>query len=803
MRYTIPLLVCFGGAYGASKSGKIGSSHIPDDCALFCGSFVKCGDPKPTCQRDGNCSNLYTDSAKKLHYGLGTIPKSAKRVSCRQAYSHFQGYQHWEPFSGYAKGFNNLGVSCFANAMMQVLLHANPTREFFWRMREWVEQVKLDDELIRQITEEQLDKSTVATLWHWSFLNDFFQIYDYMFRPTPVVFSDGTTKYRIMTPDSFLRRTWGIYHDVQEDASEAMTKFLEFFQDGPSFGDLDGLSPSILFTLAEINRIPFNFDEFGIDKFVGLKTSYSLQCSGDCHAPLRVKHEIQRVYTDIQFPKEVVDYYRRQLEGIRIAGSGNEGTRPLALWELFLAASKPQTEFLDCETCPRLPGGEISRTAHQKIPFLSEPSPPALILALKRFATHSVRLSVPIAGRTHNMKIAKITNEVYIPLNFELLCMPGSQARGRYRLVGVVFHAGSTANSGHYISAFLDPDSDMWIYANDARVSRHASYADIQVAVNENRFYGSVDPYILVYEKISPGKAVAGDCTDEDRGGSAPVDPSLGAARAPAGGGAPGPRSSVDGAPSHVPAAAAPSSSSGLGLPLGGSGKPSVEAPAACWVRPIGHIESAPDFQFVAYLVFNSQALRTWIQARVTSSPAGCFTRLFEDIYTQLDDSENCNSPVDVSRVLGSLARRTPEFYEGMEPKITAKIDKSISMSWGIIDILLIMDQVRDDVGRQLPSYTKLQADLVVKTLEGVIVDPRDCMRPLIIVIDPTKPEFASYELRGVLFRHSEHGFSAAFKKEARWFYATRAGIEAVDKWDEFFEGKKEEIQFMVMEFVG
>jgi uncharacterized UBP type Zn finger protein len=71
--------------------------------------------------------------------------------------------------------------------------------------------------------------------------------------------------------------------------------------------------------------------------------------------------------------------------------------------------------------------------------------------------------------------------------------------RLRYRVVGIVYHAGSSAQSGHYATAFKHPTKPKWFFCSDKRCQK-ISFRDIQ----KNKLpkwphLGGALPYIFVY----------------------------------------------------------------------------------------------------------------------------------------------------------------------------------------------------------------------------------------------------------------------------------------------------------------
>jgi len=105
-----------------------------DPCSVLCSSTACVGGS--VCNL-GICSNLHkaTDGSVRSGDADGV---SFDPVTCGEALAEFT---TWEPFSAYAKGLKNLGVSCFANALMQVLLHTTSMRMFLENIREWMQKI--------------------------------------------------------------------------------------------------------------------------------------------------------------------------------------------------------------------------------------------------------------------------------------------------------------------------------------------------------------------------------------------------------------------------------------------------------------------------------------------------------------------------------------------------------------------------------------------------------------------------------------------------------------------------------------
>ena len=103
-------------------------------------------------------------------------------------------------------------------------------------------------------------------------------------------------------------------------------------------------------------------------------------------------------------------------------------------------------------------------------------SPPILLFHLKRFSAYQ-RFT------------RKIDTAVEYPdtLRMEEL---STTARGNYKLIGVVNHAG-TISSGHYTSAAIDPATGKWYSFNDAYVAPAS-----KSVIHSGR------AYLLFYEKM-------------------------------------------------------------------------------------------------------------------------------------------------------------------------------------------------------------------------------------------------------------------------------------------------------------
>ncbi|KAM4577512.1 ubiquitin carboxyl-terminal hydrolase 37-like isoform 2-T5 [Odontesthes bonariensis] len=97
---------------------------------------------------------------------------------------------------------------------------------------------------------------------------------------------------------------------------------------------------------------------------------------------------------------------------------------------------------------------------------------------------------------TEDLEMRKLNDPIII---FNELVVTSSQAGGRYSLVSVINHLGSTVNSGHYTSEGLHPDealrnqSDRWLHYDD-RVIFETSRAVV-------REWRQKTCYVLFYQR--------------------------------------------------------------------------------------------------------------------------------------------------------------------------------------------------------------------------------------------------------------------------------------------------------------
>jgi len=114
-----------------------------------------------------------------------------------------------------------------------------------------------------------------------------------------------------------------------------------------------------------------------------------------------------------------------------------------------------------------------------------ETLPPVLILHLKRFQYDN-------KGGTQ-----KIWKKIAYPLELEIPREAMSSALKppippKYRLIGVVYHHGSSAQGGHYTVDVLRQDAKTWIRFDDTTIQRVAS-KDVAVDVKDIGKYNDFD----------------------------------------------------------------------------------------------------------------------------------------------------------------------------------------------------------------------------------------------------------------------------------------------------------------------
>jgi hypothetical protein len=114
-------------------------------------------------------------------------------------------------------------------------------RMYLENIREWIEDNGGYDHLLT------LSRGDVDTTRHLNILNGVLHIYDYMYKRVPDFVSvDGSRWYRTLRPETFLRSTWGVYHDAQEDAATTMNELFEALESGGFVSGLftrEGVTP--------------------------------------------------------------------------------------------------------------------------------------------------------------------------------------------------------------------------------------------------------------------------------------------------------------------------------------------------------------------------------------------------------------------------------------------------------------------------------------------------------------------------------------------------------------------------------
>jgi len=463
---------------------------LDDYCPLLCRSgLLNCrpGQPAVACSEEGFCTNVLAS----IQDGFVLTPRPGdgqplgptfRKVRCDD--DRIVGLlKTWRPWSSRAKGFYNLGNTCFANSLLQIMFHIPQVGTFLEYLSGWLNWIestyrdRIEDFLT---ADEELRRE-------FNFLHDFIRLFNRMIHPIPdyaIVGADGRTrdyKYMALIPREFLIYSWGVYVGAQEDSSEKLQALIERV-------DATSLSISTKLRLADVRgaRMPPNLSDL-----FNILSIQKNRCQ-HCGTPT-VMREPQKILL-LTFPADLVNLYKD-----RIREGGEVRNPPPVGWEDLFASSFPETEPVDgyaCGTC---------RTARPmtRQTELSGQGPPYLIVSLNRYAADTG----PVINKQDPERIdwvfkaEKIKSRVDFPIRFDLATLPGSRATGYYRIIGVIFHIGSSPRGGHYKSAFLDFNNQPnWIYANDREVVR-MSFDEFMAMEAERAQKGEI-PYVFVYERI-------------------------------------------------------------------------------------------------------------------------------------------------------------------------------------------------------------------------------------------------------------------------------------------------------------
>jgi ubiquitin C-terminal hydrolase len=158
----------------------------------------------------------------------------------------------------------------------------------------------------------------------------------------------------------------------------------------------------------------------------------------------------------------------------------DESTRNVGLNEGFRDYLAPQTfGGVECEGGTCEPG--VYYPAVEKSSFSA--LPPVLMLTLNRFI-------MSWNPKRMDIEVRRIGSKVKYPEELDMSTFPGGD--GMYRLAGVVYHAGGSAQSGHYTAEYLHPDDGTYYKANDEVVTPLAGPPTLE----------STNAYVLFYQRV-------------------------------------------------------------------------------------------------------------------------------------------------------------------------------------------------------------------------------------------------------------------------------------------------------------
>ena len=220
--------------------------------------------------------------------------------------------------------------------------------------------------------------------------------------------------------------------------------------------DADDSMKTIMGLLEDALRID---ERSPMDELFGITMRKERRCAA-CHDV--------RVYTDetkelsVPIPAVVAD---------------ENGREPaVSLADCMAAYFQPETvEQVECESGICRPTDRPNADLFTRFEAL----PPLLAITLKRFRY------MPAT----NSRV-RINTSVTIPMEMDMAEMAGG-GDGRYRLVGLILHIGSSLEGGHYITHIRHPEDGFFYNAND----------DHFAPIPDPALSGS-SPYILMYERI-------------------------------------------------------------------------------------------------------------------------------------------------------------------------------------------------------------------------------------------------------------------------------------------------------------